>query len=164
MDSAFGIRSADTLPADALTVAAQLFREYVDWLGIDLSFQGFEAELAGLPGAYAPPTGALLLAYAPDGQPVGCVAIRKLHEAGTCEMKRLYTRPNARGAGVGRALAEAAIQAAVQAGYQTMRLDTLPSMQAAVALYRDLGFETTPAYYETPVSETIFMRKTLTQP
>ena len=159
-------------PADDLTAVALLFREYADSLGIDLSFQGFEAELAGLPGAYVPPAGALLLARSSSGEALGCVAVRGLDsvalqalgESGTCEMKRLHTRPNARGAGVGRALALAAIRAAIQAGYRTMRLDTLPGMVAAGALYRSLGFETTPAYYDTPLAGTIFMRKTLARP
>src|SRR4051794_4620244 len=140
---------------------AALFREYAASLGVDLSYQGFAAELASLPGAYAPPGGALLLAVSPGSVPVGCVAFRKLSESGVCEMKRLYITPDARGTGLGRALAVAAIQAATQAGYQTMRLDTLPRMDAAQSLYRALGFETTSAYYDTPVPGTRFMRKTL---
>ncbi len=151
-------------PATDLGIVAGLFREYAGSLGIDLSYQGFEAELAGLPGAYAPPAGALLLAYALDGDALGCVAIRPLAEAGTCEMKRLHTRPAARGKGVGRALAVAAINIATRAGYRSMRLDTLPDMLAAQALYRSLGFETTPPYYDTPIAGTIFMRKVLAGP
>jgi ribosomal protein S18 acetylase RimI-like enzyme len=162
MSGNFSIHPAS--PGD-LTTVASLFREYADALGIDLSYQGFEAELAALPGAYGPPDGALLLASSPDGDALGCVAVRALpEEPHTCEMKRLHTRPNARRSGVGRALALAAIETARQAGYQTMRLDTLPGMAAAQALYRSLGFQTTPAYYDTPIAGTIFMRKPLTRP
>ncbi len=138
-----------------------LFREYAGSLGVDLSYQGFDAELAGLPGAYAAPAGVLLVAYAPGGEALGGVAVRPPDHA-TCEMKRLHTRPVARGAGAGRALALAAIEAARAAGYRTMRLDTLPDMCAAQALYRSPGFKETPARYDTPVAGTLFMRKGLT--
>ncbi len=161
MKPAFSIRPASASESETV---ATLFRDYAAALGVDLSFQGFEAELAALPGAYAPPAGALLLALGPGDTPVGCVAVRPLRVPGTCEMKRLYTNPAARGSGVGRALAIAAITAARHAGYHTMRLDTLPTMVAARALYRDLGFETTPAYYDTPVPGTIFLRRSLTDP
>ncbi|MDR3530927.1 MAG: GNAT family N-acetyltransferase [Rhodopila sp.] len=161
MDRTFSIRPAT---ATEMATVATLFREYADSLGVDLSFQGFEAELAALPGAYAAPSGVLLLALSTGGDPLGCVAVRPLPEQGVCEMKRLHTRPDARGAGIGRALAQAAIEAATRAGYRSMRLDTLPTMIAAQALYRSLGFEITPAYYATPVTGTIFMRKTLARP
>jgi ribosomal protein S18 acetylase RimI-like enzyme len=150
--------------AHEMEAVAALFRDYAGSVGVDLSFQGLESELASLPGAYAPPTGRLLLAVSPVGDPLGCVALRRLPEIGACEMKRLYTRPTARSRGAGRALAIAAIGAAREVGYQTMRLDTLPTMVAAQALYRDLGFEVAPAYYDTPVPGTLFMRKTLVQP
>jgi ribosomal protein S18 acetylase RimI-like enzyme len=156
VDALFRIRPAAS--REMATVAA-LFREYAGALGVDLSYQGFEAELASLPGAYAAPSGVLLLALSGDDEPIGCVAVRALREPGVCEMKRLHTRPDARGAGIGRALAVAAIEAARAAGYAAMRLDTLPLMTAAQALYRSLGFETTPAYYDTPVAGTLFMRK-----
>lgn len=158
MPLAFTIRPAE--PSD-MPVIAGLFRAYAESLGVDLSYQGFEGELASLPGAYAPPAGALLLATSRQSDPLGCVAVRKLSEPGTCEMKRLYTTPSARGSGLGRALAAAAIAAATQAGYRTMRLDTLPAMAAAQSLYRTLGFEITPPYYDTPVAGTLFMRKPL---
>lgn len=144
-----------------LPTVAMLFREYAASLSVDLAYQGFEAELAGLPGAYASPGGALLLAWSADGRPLGCVAVRPMAEASACEMKRLHTRPEARGAGVGRALAVAAIETARVVGYREIRLDTLADMLAAQSLYRKLGFETIPAYYDTPIAGTIFMRKTL---
>jgi ribosomal protein S18 acetylase RimI-like enzyme len=154
----FHIRPAFAVEIPAI---AALFREYASGLGVDLGYQGFEAELGALPGAYAPPEGALLLALSQAGDAVGCVAVRKLDEPAACEMKRLYIRREARGLGIGRALAVTAIDAATQAGYRTMRLDTLPTMRTAQSLYRNLGFEATPAYYDSPVSGTIFMRKSL---
>ncbi len=146
--------------ADIPAIAA-LFRAYAASLDVDLGYQGFEAELAALPGAYTPPTGALLIAVATDGSHLGCVAMRRLAEPGTCEMKRLHTCPAARGRGVGRALALAVIGAARDAGYRAMRLDTLPDMAAAQRLYASLGFEATAPYYASPVAGTIFMRKHL---
>lgn len=140
---------------------ASLFREYASGLGdVDLAYQGFEKELASLPGAYAPPHGILLLAEI-DGEPVGCVALRPLPEAEFCEMKRLYVRDRARGTGTGRALAEAVIAEASRLRYAAMRLDTLLPMKAALSLYRALGFREIPAYYDTPVMETVFMHKDL---
>jgi ribosomal protein S18 acetylase RimI-like enzyme len=159
MNPAFSIRPA---AANEMGKVATLFREYAAALGVDLSYQGFEAELAALPGHYVPPAGALLLAFSAAGAPVGCVGVRPfLAEPGTSEMKRLHITPTARNGGLGRALAEAALEAATLAGYAQMRLDTLPEMFAAQALYRRLGFETTPPYYDTPVPGTIFMRKRL---
>ncbi len=158
MSGGFSIRPA---AASDLPAVAQLFRDYAAALEVDLSYQGFAAELAALPGAYAPPAGALLLACSPGGEPLGCVAVRPLADDGCCEMKRLHASPHARGLGIGRALAMAAIEAATRAGYRTMRLDTLASMVAAQGLYRRLGFEVTPAYYDSPVAGTIFMRRRL---
>ena len=119
-------------------LAANLFCEYAEQLGIDLSFQRFEDELAALPGAYAPPRGRLLLGLV-AGQAAGCVGLRPL-EGSLCEMKRLYVRPALRRTGVGRRLAEAVIAAGRELGYERMRLDTLPSMDAAGMLYDSLGF------------------------
>jgi ribosomal protein S18 acetylase RimI-like enzyme len=161
MDRAFSIRPATT---DEMGVVAALFREYAGALDVDLSYQGFGAELAALPGQYAPPNGTLLIALSATGDPIGCVGVRPLREPGLCEMKRLHVSPNGRGQGIGRALAEAAIEAATSAGYIVMRLDTLPTMRAAQQLYQRLGFKTTQAYYNSPVSGTIFMRKILAGP
>lgn len=149
--------------ADDLEATAQLFREYVDSLGIDLSFQGVDAELAGLPGDYARPRGELLLAWV-DGMPAGCCALRPLDTSdypNAAEMKRLYVRQAFRGLGLGRQLAEAILDAARQAGYSNVLLDTLDDMEAARALYMDLGFEDIPPYYHSPISGTHYLRATL---
>jgi ribosomal protein S18 acetylase RimI-like enzyme len=149
-------------PADTPTVRT-LFREYQQALAIDLSFQNFEDELATLPGAYAPPRGCILLANL-RAEPAGCVALRPLDHA-TCEMKRLFVRPAARGAGLGRALVHAVIEHAQARGYQSMRLDTIPSMMgSAVALYRALGFAPIPPYCENPIPGAEFMELRLPTP
>lgn len=152
----FAIRRTET--PDDLAAIASLFRAYAASIDVDLAYQGFEAELAGLPGKYAPPEGALLLARETAGNPIGCVAFRPLPEAGACEMKRLYAAPPARGSGLGRALVDAAVAEARQAGYTSMCLDTLPSMAQAITLYRRFGFADTAAYYHTPVAGTLFLR------
>jgi ribosomal protein S18 acetylase RimI-like enzyme len=140
---------------DQIATARMLFKEYEASLGIELTFQGFAREVAELPGAYAPPAGRLLLATG-GAEPAGCVALRPL-EGGICEMKRLYVRPTARGARLGRRLAETVIREARAIGYARMRLDTLPSMKEAFALYQTLGFREIAPYYETPIVGTRFM-------
>ena len=146
---------------DDLAATIALFRQYASSLDIDLSYQGFEAELAAMPGQYAPPAGALLLARSHDGTPIGCVGLRPLDVAGCCEMKRLYVAPEGRGLGLGTRLVEAIVAQAVRLGYRDMRLDTLPSMTRALALYRKSGFEPIEPYYATPVIGTVFLRRSL---
>jgi ribosomal protein S18 acetylase RimI-like enzyme len=141
--------------ADDVDLVRTLFREYADSLGVDLSFQGFEEELAALPTGYD----ALLVAQR-DGEAVGCVGVRAF-EPGICEMKRLYVRPEGRGGGVGRGLAVAAIERGRALGYERMRLDTLPTMAAAQALYRELGFVEIDPYRHNPVEGTTFLELTL---
>ncbi|KAL8753075.1 MAG: hypothetical protein Q9199_005300 [Rusavskia elegans] len=138
-----------------------LFIAYAESLGIDLSFQDFQAELDTLPGKYAAPAGELLLARDVDGSPIGCVALRPMHQPGCCEMKRLYVAPAGRRRGLGRILATAIIEAAVKLTYCEIKLDTLPSMTAAVALYEQLGFRQTDPYYYTPLSGTRFLARKL---
>jgi len=141
----------------ALEQVRQYFRNYAAWLGVDLSYQNFDQEMASLPGAYAAPQGRLFFAEI-DGRPAGCVGVRPLADSdGLCEMKRLYVAPEARGQGVGATLAMAAIKAAKEIGYKKLMLDTLPNMRMAVKLYRELGFTEAPAYYQTPIEGTMFL-------
>jgi putative acetyltransferase len=136
--------------------ARELFLEYAQSLGFSLCFQNFDKELAGLPGDYAPPEGRLLLAEC-EGQLAGCVALHKLG-LGICEMKRLYLRPQFRGRGLGRALAEHIIAEARRIGYQHMRLDTVePVMKDAVAMYRKLGFKEVAPYRSNPIVGAMYM-------
>jgi carbonic anhydrase len=149
------LRTLTAADAEALDHVRQFFRNYAGWLGVDLSFQKFDEEMASLPGAYAPPRGRLFYAEN-DGRPAGCVGVRPFSE-GVCEMKRLYVEPEQRGFGIGRDLALAAIKAGKAMGYRKILLDTLPAMRIAVKLYRELGFRDTPAYYQTPIEGTIFL-------
>lgn len=144
-----------------LQMVKTLFKRYADTLPVDLSYPDFAQELAGLPGKYSPPTGALLLARDADGSALGCVAMRGLSLPGCCEMKRLYLEPAARGRGLGRALTVAVIGEARRLGYDELRLDTLASMTAAQALYRQLGFEVIVPYYEPTPAGTVFMALTI---
>lgn len=145
-------------PADVAAIAT-LFREYGESLGIDLSFQRFDEELASLPGDYAEPRGTLLLARV-AGQEAGCVGLRPLG-GDVCEMKRLYVRPRFRGLHLGETLARAIIDAASAKKYGRMRLDTLPSMARARRLYASLGFVEIPPYRFNPVEGTSFMELAL---
>jgi len=142
--------------AHDITHAHELFLEYAQSLGFSLCFQNFDKELADLPGDYAPPEGRLLLAEY-DGQLAACVALHKL-EAGICEMKRLYLRPQFRGKGLGRILADRIITEARQIGYRRMRLDTVePVMKDAVAMYRRLGFHEIAPYRKNPIAGALYM-------
>lgn len=144
---------------DQIAAARNLFVEYSEYLDVDFCFQGFQQELDGLPGAYAPPDGRLLLVI-DDDQPVGCVAVRKLDD-GICEMKRLYVKPAYRGKGLGRRLAEAIVAEARAIGYRKMRLDSLASLKEAAAMYRSLGFVEIPAYRYNPLPDAVFMEMEL---
>jgi DNA-binding MarR family transcriptional regulator/ribosomal protein S18 acetylase RimI-like enzyme len=148
----------------AVATVRVLMREYAAFLGADLSFQGFEEELAALPGKYAPPAGALFLASVPrangNAEPAGCVALRPLG-GDACEMKRLFVRPEFRGYGIGKALAERIIRAGRELGYRRMRLDTLDRLDEAVALYRAFGFRLIAPYYDNPLPGALFWEKEL---
>lgn len=146
-----------------LDATREIFREYAAGLGVDLCFQNFEAELAELPGDYAAPIGALLLAVV-DGQIAGCGAMRPLADvdyANACEMKRLYVRRAFRGFGLGRQIAQALLDRALQAGFSNMLLDTLDDMEAARDLYESLGFEEIPPYYFNPIPGAHYLRADL---
>lgn len=137
-----------------------IFQEYAASLNVDLCFQDFDAELAGLPGEYAEPRGALLLAWV-DGALAGCCALRPLDTSdytNASEMKRLYVRPAFRGLGLGRQLSEGILDAARQAGYSCVLLDTLDDMESARALYEDLGFEDIPPYYHNPIAGAHYLK------
>lgn len=144
---------------DDIETIRSLFREYEQQIGVDLCFQGFSAELAGLPGDYAEPAGTLILAVA-NGVPAGCVAVRPWAAEG-CEMKRLYVRPGFQGTGTGRRLAEAVIAWAGRQGYARILLDTLPSMKTAQQLYERLGFKDIEPYRANPVAGARYMGLTL---
>ena len=153
------LRIVEIQGKEYLAEIGHLFEEYADSLEIDLDFQGFAEELATMPGKYAPPQGCLLLALWQD-QVAGCVALR-LFSPDICEMKRLYTKPQFRGLGIGRALCEAIIARARQIGYERMRLDTLPSMETARGLYASLGFNEIGPYRYNPVEGAHFMELVL---
>jgi ribosomal protein S18 acetylase RimI-like enzyme len=153
------------IPSDdeSLETTRGIFREYARSLGVDLCFQNFDEELAGLPGDYASPHGHLLLAFV-DGELAGCGAFRGLVDvdyANACEMKRLYVRPAFRRFGLGRLLAQALFDEARHAGYSTMLLDTLDDMEAARSLYSSLGFEEIPPYYFSPIAGSHYLKAAL---
>lgn len=160
MSTSDSVTIQPAITPDDLEAARKLFRAYADSLGFSLCFENFDGELASLPGIYAPPKGALLLARKGD-KAIGCVGMRPLDDQ-TGEMKRLYLDQAARGLGVGRRLCEALITAAKQAGYRRMRLDTVPGkMDSAITLYRALGFRTIPPYNQSPIPGIIHMELTL---
>ena len=136
-------------------LAATLFQEYADHIGIDLGFQNFQTEMQQLASQYASPHGALYLIYDPKDQPIGCFAVRKF-EAGIAELKRMYLKTSARGTGIGQKMLLKSIRVASNLGYQKMRLDTLPSMKPAFKLYEQAGFYEIPAYRHNPIPEAKF--------
>ena len=149
--------------SEAIEDVRTLFAEYAGTLGVDLCFQAFDQELAELPGAYAAPRGALALALSGQGV-AGCCALRPIDTtdyANACEMKRLYVRPDFRGTGVGRLLAEAIVEQGRILGYDCILLDTLSDMEAARALYEDLGFEEIPPYYFNPIPGAHYLKADL---
>lgn len=150
-----GFAVAEALDAESVEACRALFTEYQQALGVSLCFQGFDRELAGLPGAYARPHGRLLIARV-VGEPAGCVALRPLGSR-DAEMKRLYVRPDMRGMGLGRVLAECVIDEARALGYLQLKLDTLPEMAEAQGLYRELGFVDAAPYNDNPVAGVRFM-------
>jgi ribosomal protein S18 acetylase RimI-like enzyme len=147
------------LSPEAVSETGRLFEEYSGSVGVDLCFQDFARELETLPGDYAPPAGRLLLAR-DGGQAAGCIALRPIDRE-VCEMKRLYVRPAFRGSGLGRLLVDRIISEARQVGYRQMRLDSLPTMQAAISLYRRLGFRDIPSYRANPVPGAVFLELSL---
>jgi putative acetyltransferase len=148
--------------ADDVPAIRTLFAEYAESIGIDLSFQDFDRELATLPGKYSPPEGTVILAHH-EGIPCGCVALRKI-DARTCEMKRLYVRPDTRGLGVGRELVRRILEDARARGYAAMRLDTLATMKSAVSLYRGFGFSEIAPYIFNPIPGALYMERSLALP
>jgi ribosomal protein S18 acetylase RimI-like enzyme len=158
-NNAFPVRVIQAAAPTEIALVRDLFLEYARTLGFDLCFQGFDEELAGLPGSYAPPSGRLLLALSgPDA--VGCVALRPL-EPEICEMKRLYVRPGQRGQGTGRILVDRIVQEARSITYRAIRLDAIRTMEAAVALYTSMGFREIPPYRFNPIEGAVYMELSL---
>ena len=166
MDGGPQIELVPAESAEQIAAVRELFSEYAASLSIDLGFQNFDAELAGLPGVYAPPGGALLLALV-DGAPAGCVAMRALPESdhtNACEMKRLYVRRAFRRFGLGRLLTQQLMDLATQSGHSCMLLDTLDDMEAARGLYTALGFDEIPPYYFNPIPGAHYLKVELDAP
>ena len=163
MSTAPAIELLTPATPELLSATREVFREYAAQLGVDLCFQNFEAELADLPGDYAAPRGALLLATV-DGEVAGCGALRPLADVdypNACEMKRLFVRPAFRRFGIGRLLTQALMDRGLQAGYSNLLLDTLDDMEAARGLYTSLGFEEIPPYYFNPIPGAHYLRAPL---
>jgi ribosomal protein S18 acetylase RimI-like enzyme len=154
----FQVRPARS--AEDFRAVTRLFADYAASLGVDLGYQDFAAEVANLPGKYGPPAGELLIGRGAAGEALGCVALRPMAD-GDAEMKRLYVALAGRGLGLGRALVAAIVLKAREFGYRRIKLDTLPSMEAALGLYRAAGFTQIPRYYDTPVAGTLFLGLTL---
>jgi len=155
------LRVDSAISMHELEQVRDLFIEYANSLRFDLSFQNFKKELDELPGEYAPPGGRLLLGFH-DSNPAGCVALRRISKE-ICEMKRLFVRPQCRGLGLGKALATKMIEDAREIGYRRMRLDTVPAMQTAIALYASLGFREIEPYRCNPIEGAKFMELDLTK-
>ena len=156
------ITFAQVISDGDVELARTLFKEYEQSIGVSLCFQNFDQELANLPGDYAPPSGRLLLMRASD-QIAGCIALRKVDDD-TCEMKRLYLRPEFRGKGLGKPIVDRIVHEARAIGYSKMRLDTMPGrMDQAIKLYRSIGFKEIPAYYDSPFTDTLYMELDLTK-
>lgn len=151
------IRDADPVGTGDLDSVRRLFREYVEALGEDLAYQGFEEELRGLPGKYAPTAGGSLHLALVDGVPAGCVAMRRIDDT-ECEMKRLFVRPGFRGMKLGSRLVETVLDTARSRGYRTMKLDTLERLEAARKLYNSHGFHECAAYIYNPLPGALFMK------
>ena len=158
LNSTLNLISAET--TEQIITIRSLFTEYLQWLGVSLCFQGFDQELAALPGKYSFPGGRLYIAEL-EGKTAGCIALRPMDEEGVCEMKRLFVREEFRGKGVGRILAERIIADAREIGYRVMRLDTLQRMETARFPYSKLGFTVIPAYYNNPMDEVVYMELVL---
>jgi putative acetyltransferase len=156
MKPVFCLELIDSNQHALLPALRELLLEYQRHIGVDLCFQAFEEEMAALPGSYAPPDGRLYLALT-EGAVAGCIALRR-HDANTAEMKRLFVRPRFHGQGLGKQLAEQIVLDARQIGYQRILLDTLPSMQAAQAMYERMGFTDVPAYVYNPVAGVRYMQ------
>lgn len=144
-----------------IAAAGRLFREYAAFVAPKICLYDFDSEMNDFPAPYVPPMGVLLLAQGRDGSVEGALGIRPLDEEGACEMKRMYVRDAYRGTGLGRALGQAALSWARCAGYRTMRLDTIPELEAAIALYKDLGFRPCEPYNPNPPDRVLFFERDL---
>lgn len=157
-----GLRVADARGQFLLTQAGELFLEYARSLPFSLEYQGFSGEVASLPGKYAPPSGAILLAME-GGRPVGCIALRP-HVGDECEIKRFFVKPAARGRGIGHRLLAAAVERAKLLGYRSICLDSSADMLAARRTYEAAGFKPCERYNDDPDPTTVYFRLRLDAP